>query len=370
MSTILVIEDEPDIQENLADLLDAAGYDTLIAADGAEGVERARKHQPDLILCDVMMPRLNGFEVLERVRSDEALSGTPFIFLTAKSEARDLRRGMTTGADDYLTKPFQAVELFAAVETRLERFGQLQRKQEQRMTELQQSISQVIPHELRTPLVAIEGFASLLKEDWATLEEEQAKDMLGEVLGATERLKRLVERNALFAQVTSQSAAGESPEGRTDVLPLIRDRAEARAAAHDRAADLTVALQPGEVRLPPSLLGGLIEEVVDNAFKFSPAGSPVHVTGRPDGDRYTLAVTDEGRGMRADQIQEVNAYRQFGRDLHEQQGTGLGLALSQQICAIAGGTLTIDSMPDEGTTVEMAVPVAVPDANLESGLAA
>ena len=221
MSTILIIEDEQEIRDNLVDLLEAAEYDTLVASDGTDGLEKARNHLPDLILCDVMMPHVDGFDVVESVRSHEALSATPFIFLTAKSTGQDLRRGMTTGADDYLTKPFKATELFAAIESRMERFDRLQDNQEQRLAKLHQSISKVIPHELRTPLVAIEGFTSLLLDDWDDLDDEMAQEMLRDVLGATKRLKRLVERNALFARLLSSADAEGASPAPCEVRPAV-----------------------------------------------------------------------------------------------------------------------------------------------------
>jgi DNA-binding NarL/FixJ family response regulator len=123
MKTILLIEDQPDMRENIATILEMEGYAMLTANDGAAGVEMAREEKPDLILCDVMMPKLDGHGVLQAVRDDRTNAGTPFIFLTAKGEKRDQRTGMNLGADDYLTKPVTATDLLAAVSARLEREG-------------------------------------------------------------------------------------------------------------------------------------------------------------------------------------------------------------------------------------------------------
>jgi len=357
MSTILVIEDEPHIRENVTALLEATEYEVVAAPDGMEGLARAKTHHPDLVLCDVMMPRMDGLEVLERFRAHKSLSTVPFIFLTAKSEMQDIRRGMALGADDYLTKPFEAHDLFKAIETRLKRFGSIERKQGRRVAELQQSISKVIPHELRTPLTVIEGYSDLLMDEWVHLDEEQATDMLGEVVEATRRLKRLVERNALYAKLTSGAYDTNAPRQRTtQVDPIVRDCARQCAATHDRLADLTLRIEPEALPVDPDLLRALVGELVNNAFKFSDAGTPVRVCGSMSAHEYVFSVSDQGRGISASQIQDISAYRQFDRDRYEQQGLGLGLALCQRICDVTGGRIEYESAPDAGTTVRVTMP--------------
>jgi DNA-binding NarL/FixJ family response regulator len=124
MKKILIIEDEEQTRKNLATILRMEGHVALTAANGEQGLELARRENPDLIFCDVMMPRLDGHEVITALRADKATAGIPFIFLTARGERCDFRTGMNLGADDYLTKPATATELLAAVEARLKRENQ------------------------------------------------------------------------------------------------------------------------------------------------------------------------------------------------------------------------------------------------------
>lgn len=121
MTTILIIEDDEQTRENLQTILEMEGYRALAATNGIEGLEAARRERPELILCDVMMPGLDGHGVLRELRGSPATAGIPFIFLTARGERKDLRMGMELGADDYLTKPASVDELLRAVRTRLER---------------------------------------------------------------------------------------------------------------------------------------------------------------------------------------------------------------------------------------------------------
>ncbi len=118
---ILVIEDNLAMRENIQEMLEMANYEVAIAINGKDGINKAKTFSPNLILCDIMMPKMDGYEVLYFLSKDHVTSGIPFVFLTAKSEKEDLRKGMNLGADDYLTKPFDDMELLNVVETRLNR---------------------------------------------------------------------------------------------------------------------------------------------------------------------------------------------------------------------------------------------------------
>jgi DNA-binding NarL/FixJ family response regulator len=121
MKKILIIEDEPQTRQNLRTILEMEGFQALTAAHGRIGVDLARREKPDLILCDVMMPELDGHGVVQALRAEPATATIPFIFLTARGEKQDLRAGMNLGADDYLVKPVTATDLLAAIEARLKR---------------------------------------------------------------------------------------------------------------------------------------------------------------------------------------------------------------------------------------------------------
>jgi DNA-binding NarL/FixJ family response regulator len=124
MKKILVIEDEPEMRRNIAALLRFNDYQPVAAENGVDGVEAAHREKPDLILCDVMMPKMDGYGVLQALQKDAVLARIPFVFLTAKGEKDDLRDGMNLGADDYLTKPVASADLIQAIETRLRRSDQ------------------------------------------------------------------------------------------------------------------------------------------------------------------------------------------------------------------------------------------------------
>jgi len=162
MKRILVIEDEALVRENIIEILEFMDYEVDGAVNGKDGVIQAMYYKPDLIVCDVMMPELDGFEVIKLVRQNKEIGNVPFIFLTARAERRDMRLGMNLGADDYLPKPFTAEELIAAIETRLQRNEQMQYEIKEQVQHINQQISTNAAHEMNTPLNAVLGFAELL----------------------------------------------------------------------------------------------------------------------------------------------------------------------------------------------------------------
>lgn len=128
MNSILVIDDNADIRDNTAEILELAGYKTFIAENGRRGVDIALKEKPSIIVCDIMMPELDGYGVLHLLRKNQETQNIPFIFLTAKTERSDFRKGMEMGADDYITKPFDDIELLNAIEVRLKKLEILESK--------------------------------------------------------------------------------------------------------------------------------------------------------------------------------------------------------------------------------------------------
>src|SRR3954464_4117340 len=142
MKSILIIEDNKDIRENTAEILDLAGYKTFTAENGKLGVELAVKEKPDLIICDIMMPVLDGYGVLHMLSKKPDTAGIPLIFLTAKAERSDFRKGMEMGADDYVTKPFDDVELLNAVESRLKKSALMKKEFSKNMQGLDAFISE------------------------------------------------------------------------------------------------------------------------------------------------------------------------------------------------------------------------------------
>ncbi|HEY9741222.1 MAG TPA: response regulator [Coleofasciculaceae cyanobacterium] len=362
MKKILVIEDDRSVRENLLDLLDAKNFETFGAGNGKTGVELALVHQPDLIICDVMMPELDGFGVLTALRKEPATATIPFIFLTAMTEKTDLRQGMSLGADDYLTKPFTGGELLDAISARLEKQAAIEQQQSQKLDQLRSSITLSLPIELRSPLNNILGFSQLLIEESASPERQDIREMSEVIHKSAERLERLIQNFLLYAELEVIATNPERIEALrssqvSSAASVIAQIINHLAKRVGREADLQLELQDSSVQIAQVRLEKIVAELLDNAFKYSTPGTPIRVVGTPVGPFFVLSITDRGRGMSADQIAEIGAYQQFERKLYEQQGSGLGLIISKRLAQLLGGQLTIESTPDKETTVKVFLPI-------------
>jgi two-component system sensor histidine kinase/response regulator len=220
MTRVLVIEDDGNIRDNILEVLEAEGYTATGAENGLVGVALARAHLPDLIICDIMMPGLDGFDVLDELRQDPVTATIPFIFSTARADKSDMRRGMERGADDYLTKPFTQAELLKAIEARQAKQAALNKKFQKKLQDLRNNITLSLPHELRTPLTGILTGSAILQDD-ESLDPNEVRELVQIVHTSAQRLNRLVMNYLLYAELEIALANPETVQalrqgGRTD----------------------------------------------------------------------------------------------------------------------------------------------------------
>lgn len=359
---ILVIEDQDSIRANILELLDAEGYSVMGAENDRMGVQLAREFLPGLIVSDIIMPELDGYEVLQRLRQDPATATIPFIFLTAKADKADLRQGMNLGADDYLVKPFTQRELLDAISARLDKHSQVSAHFEQKLDELRNNITASLPHEFLTPLTIILSASEILTMHSEKLTAAEIPEFGKRIHTSAQRLLRLIRNFLLYSQLelaALDSTKAEALRGlrTSDVRTVIVDAALRLARRVDRAGDLQLELQDAMIFIEPSHLGKIVEELLDNAFRYSSPGSPVRIQCVTEAERvWVLSVMDQGRGMTRAQIARVSAYMQFEREQYEQQGQGLGLTIAKRLAELHGGELTIDSVPGLKTTVRVVLP--------------
>lgn len=364
MKTILLIEDEESLRRTLGERLVMEGYRVQTAASGEEGVRLIKAAPPDLILCDIMMPGMDGYGVLLALQGEPRWATIPFIFMTAKADPSQVRAGMELGADDYLCKPVSKADLLAAVSTQLWKRDRDQERLEHVVAATRKDVVRKLPHELLTPLTGLLSTADLLETAEAAIPVEVIRSLGRVIRLASQRLQHTIRSILLYAELQT---ADPHPEARarlrgTEHIPAttLTDDLAAHLAQQDaRSGDLRLDLLAVEVVMAPSHFAEVIIQLLDNAFKFSTPGSAVLVRLAllPAGS-CELTVQDHGRGMTPEQILQVGAFRQFDSDLWTQPGTGLGLALVGQLAALYGGSFTIESDPGNGTRAIVRLPNA------------
>jgi two-component system, sensor histidine kinase and response regulator len=355
---ILVIEDEQNIRENIQELLEAKGYMVRVASNGKQGVLEAIDFRPNLIVCDVMMPKMDGYKVLEYVRKTSIVQNTPFIFLTARVDKSDVRQGMDLGADDYLTKPFTYKELLKAIETRLKRQQKVIGEYAKVKHELDTTVFATYYHEFNTPLHGILGGLNLLLNARDSFSETQIQELLGSILKSGLRLNHSlanlmlyeeIKRAEVYTELLTMFTNGYSKatwvqKVRTELLSMAKE-------IYNRTADVIINLDPVELKINQEYLQRLVLELVDNALKFSKAGQKVQVIGKQQNGGYTIEVIDNGRGFKLDSLNDIAPFKQYNRKKFEQQGLGIGLYLVKRLAEFNEGQLRIVSTEGEGTQV-------------------
>ncbi len=364
MKTILVVDDEEWLREMVKVVLDHRGFSVIEAENGTRGIELARQHLPDLVLCDVNMQQTNGYLTLAALRETPATAAIPFILMTGYADPAGMRQGMELGADDYLPKPFTAEQLCGAVEARLRKAQELRKEAERKLADLRDSISLALPHELRTPLNGILAYGEILSTDAESLAPAEVAEM-GQVISESgRRLMRLIENFLIYAQLEllgSDPAKAAALRKKATQFPvrLLEDKARAIAETMHRSADFTLTVQDRPVPMAEEYLSKIVDELLQNAFKFSKPNTPVRLVLETVAGDLLLSVTDQGRGLSQEHIAKIGAYMQFDRKMQEQQGLGLGLTICRRLANMHGGTLAIQSQPGAGTTVTVRLPEAV-----------
>ena len=343
--------------------LEAAGYETLQAESGKPGLALAREQLPDLTLCDVNMPEMDGTAVLKAFRADPDLASRPFIMMTGNPAQTPQRVGMNLGADDYLVKPFKAADLIDCIEMRLKRADLHWRVEGKTLQELRTTLHSVLPHEFFTPLAGIIGLSEVMREEAADLTPDQIVNYATDIERSGQRLHRTLRNYLKILDLDQAQAADPAAKPRrgdplkpADTVAVTESAARAVATKHARTGDLGLKLQPCSFPGDRDTLAVFTEELLENACGFSRQGTPIAVELFAEGSGIVLRVTDKGRGMTQEQIDRIGAFMQFDRKRYEQQGLGLGLSVVGRLLQRAGGSLNVQSTVGEGTTVSLALP--------------
>ena len=363
MPKILVIDDEASMLQLLIKALERAGYEVVDTVSGQSGIELAGTEKPDLVICDVGLLDVSGYEVLKSIRARAETHNIPVVLVTGLADLQGMREGMRLGADDYLPKPFDIDELLTLIASRLRKAEDLRREAEEKAEKLRSHISMMLPHELLSPLSGIIGLADILRDEAAQIRPNEAADIGRDIQRSGERLHRLIRNFLIYSQLELLTVEPERIEALRHAAPgqfrkVLVEVAERVADRHQRRGDLALEAATGEVAISDQNLAKLCEELIDNAFKFSEAGKRVEVRSRITDDKVWLTIDAEGCGISDEILASLRAPDQFERLFCEKRTTGLGLAIAVKLAELHQGRALIQSQPGTGTSILVELPLA------------
>lgn len=363
MARLLVIEDEALLRSEIANWLTLEDYDVTEASDGVKGIQLAAELVPDLVICDVTMPGLDGYGVLLELRSNFETAHIPFIFVTARAAHEDIRKGMDLGADDYITKPFTHAELIQAVRTRLDKKAFQMQQYEQQLIQWQHAFEDeqekhhfrskliaMFSHDFRTPLAGIMTSNSLLRDYYDRMEPDRRKTHFGRVESYVRQLTQMLDDLLIVAQMESGSLEF-IPQMRS-IDELLRDIVDEFQVIHSETCHITLHSNYfGDFPVDTRLIRQIVSNLISNAIKYSPKNGEVNISLQGDAKQIGMTVQDYGIGIPdADKARMFTAF-QRASNVGEIKGTGLGLAIVKQAVDLHGGTIDLESKVGQGTII-------------------
>jgi len=356
--TIMVVDDTPANLKLLQDMLQAKGYLVRTFPRGAMALAAAANKPPDLILLDINMPEMNGFEVCERLKSDNALKDIPVIFISALSETEDKVKAFSFGGVDYITKPFHFDEVSARVETHLRlRRQQLELKE---LNALKDRFLGMAAHDLRNPLGAIMSFSVYLAEEFSpSLTESQAE--MFDIIGKSSHFMLGLINNLLDVSVI-ESGHLNLDQQLIDIKALITRSVKINSVlTTTKNMTITVSCpeQLPQVFADPNKIEQIINNLISNAIKYSQPGTEITVTLCCDNNEVIISVADQGPGI--PETEQHKLFKAFGKTTvrptsKEESSTGLGLHIVKKIIEAHGGKIWFKSELAKGTEFFFSLP--------------
>ena len=371
---ILIVDDMPKNLQLLASILYKRDFEISMADRGKTALEIMRDNPPDLVLLDIMMPEMDGFEVLETMKNEDDLKEIPVIFLTAKNDQESIIKSFNVGASDYVTKPFNSNELLSRVNTHLSLYNQkkelkyfnnhledLVEKKTRQIQDANQRLSKLdeaksyfislLSHELRTPVTGIKGFANLMINK---VDDPDLKDYCDMVLESVQRLERFTDLSLLLTKLKTEKYNLElSKENIHGIINESVEKDRERIEENGLQLDKKYCNDSVQLELDSYLVSRVMEILLDNAIKYSSNKGKIIIETSENEEELLVLVKDTGKGFPAKILE--NKFEMFSSDelMNHQEGFGLGLAASKVIMNYHDGDIDLYNSRSGGAVAEL-----------------
>lgn len=364
--SVLIVDDTPANIQVLGSMLKQEGYSVSVATSGQQGIDIAQKIRPDIILLDVNMPGMDGFEACKRLKAMNTTKDIPIIFLTAQADIGSITEGFSLGAVDYVTKPFDSVELLVRIRTHIElkrnREALVEAKDEaERATQLKDKFVALVAHDVRSPFSSIIGFLKVMENDKSVILHDKHREITKRLIRAGEDMIGMVDQ---LLDISSLQTGRITPkptffDARQLAIRAINNLENLADAKHILIInDLPSSMR---VRADYRLFSEVLNNLISNAIKFTRSGGEITLF-CPEGKNNVVAVKDNGVGIPLDILPDIfkQEVKTTSLGTAGEKGTGLGLPFCHEIMKIHGGNLMVESTIDKGTIFYAELPPKTP----------
>lgn len=364
-TTILIVEDNEEMNIALREILESYGYNALSTTDGKQALKLLQETIPDVVLCDIMMPVMDGYTLLEKMRADQHLRTLPFIFLTARGSTEDQRHAKEIGIEDYLIKPIDEEYVVVALRNVLRRQQLMRDTMQEEIDLLRHQIIRILQHEFRTPLTFVLGYSEYLLQytEDDNLDIEELRSSARAILEGGQRLQSLIESFLLLAELQNRRVEQGDMEVLKPHTLLVTVARDFQNQASEN--NLTITVLPANTELTAigdaELLNEALRRLLDNSIRYRRAESQtIWLSIERLSTFVGIRVRDEGRGIPQDeQVRISKPFQQVDRDNRTQPGAGLSLAMIHHIVRLHNGKLEIESEEGAGSTFTLWLPASM-----------
>lgn len=346
---VLLIDDDYNIREVLKEVLELKNFDVKMAENGQDALDILDDFIPDIIICDIMMPVMDGFMFYDIVKDNKSLSAIPFIFLTAKIESDVMKDCLLNGADAFLTKPFRIDEILKVLKNKIERFEKIKKA----YARLSVGETPYFSHEVNTPINGILGAVDLLRDKQAGFDfnQNEIDELYNCIKISGERLHRTLQKQLLYQKIIQNKFNIDDSDSSNILTVFLKVKHKLSYAYETAESRIFFDIEQLNLKISKVNLDFILFELIENALKFS-VKKRIIISGRKyNSEYYELEIFDSGIGFSEEELKAIDAGTQFNREELEQQGLGMGLYLSKIIINKVKGVFSIASEKDVCTKI-------------------